>query len=191
MWDAQRAVRWVRFNAKRYSINPNAIGVFGFSAGGHLASTVAIHFDTSFGLPPGDPIDSVDARVDFLGLGYPVISMDPREFASVNSLHHLLSGYTGPELTQLEQYLSGQKQVNKATPPTFLFESWDDKQISSQNSTMFCESLNTAGVPFECHIFQKGLHGDGLARGQAAEGEWPRLFREWLQERDLLPKSGK
>ncbi len=105
---------------------------------------MAIHFDTSFGLVAADSIDGTDARPDFLGLGYPVISMDPSQYASPNSLNHLLFGYTGTELAQLEQYLSGQKQVNQTTPPTFLFESEDDKQISSQNSSLFIQSLNAA-----------------------------------------------
>lgn len=73
----------------------------------------------------------------FMGLGYPVISMDPNQYASQNSLRHLLGGYKGTELTQLEQYLSGQEQANKTTPPAFLFESWDDAVISSQNSSLF------------------------------------------------------
>ena len=81
MWDAQRAVRFVRANAAEYGISPEHIGVFGFSAGGHLASTIAIHFDTSFGLPVEDGLDSTDARPDFMGLGYPVISMDPNQYA--------------------------------------------------------------------------------------------------------------
>lgn len=73
--------------------------------------------------------------------------MDPNQYASPNSLAHLLSGYTGNQLTQLETYLSGQDNVNSMTPPTFLFESWDDTQISSQNSSLFCEAMNTASVP--------------------------------------------
>jgi acetyl esterase/lipase len=191
MWDAQRAIRYVRANAAQYGIAQDRVGVFGFSAGGHLASTVAIHFASSFDLPDPDSLDATDARPDFVGLGYPVISMDPNQYASLNSLHHLLFGYTGADLNQLEHYLSGQDQVNQTTPPTFLFESQDDAQISSQNSTLFAEALNSAGVLSEVHIFATGLHGDGLARGQIAEHVWPHLFRNWLVERGLLAaKSG-
>jgi acetyl esterase/lipase len=186
MWDAQRAIRYVRANAAQYGIAEDRVGIFGFSAGGHLASTAAIHFASSFGLPDPDSLDATDARPDFVGLGYPVISMDPNQYASPNSLHHLLFGYTGADLAQLEHYLSGQDQVNETTPPTFLFESQDDKQISSQNSTLFSEALNSAGVPSEVHIFETGLHGDGLAQGQIAEHAWPHLFRNWLIERGLL-----
>jgi acetyl esterase/lipase len=189
MWDAQRAVRFVRAHAAEYGISPAHVGIFGFSAGGHLASTIAIHFDTYFGLPVEDGLDSTDARPDFMGLGYPVIPMDPNQYASPNSLRHLLYGYQGTELTQLEQYLSGQKQANKTTPPTFLFESGDDAVISSQNSSLFYEALNTAVVPSEVHIFQKGLHGDGLAKGQPEERVWPALFLNWLVTRGLLPEA--
>jgi acetyl esterase/lipase len=186
MWDAQRAIRSVRFNAARYHVDPDQLGIFGFSAGGHLASTVAIHSGTSFDLPSADSIDATDARPDFLGLGYPVISMDPAQYASPTSLAHLLSGYTGTQLAQLEQFLSGQNEVDASSPPTFLFESQDDTRISPLNSTLFVDALNAAGVPNEAHIFSDGVHGDGLARGSGAEQLWPQLFGRWLEKRGLL-----
>jgi acetyl esterase/lipase len=191
MWDGQRAVRYARFNAARFGINPAHIGVFGFSAGGHLASTIAIHFATNFNLPYQDGIDQTDARPGFLGLGYPVISMDPNQFASSSSLSHLLYGYTGAELSQLEDYLSGQKQVNSTTPPTYIFESFDDKVVDSQNSILFYEALRTAKVPSEAHIFQKGTHGAGLATTEPYEYVWPELFHNWLSEQGLLPSPWK
>ncbi|NYF80114.1 alpha/beta hydrolase [Granulicella arctica] len=186
MWDGQRAIRYVRYNAAQFGISPQHIGVFGFSAGGHLASTIAVHFAANFGLDLKDAIDQTDPRPDFLGLGYPVISMDPAQYASHSSHNHLLYGYTGTELTQLEQYLSEQKQVNSTTPPTFLFESFDDKVVNSQNSSLFYEALVTAGVPSEAHIFQHGLHGDGLAVDEPAESAWPEMFHNWLNERGLI-----
>jgi acetyl esterase/lipase len=191
MWDGQRAVRYVRFNAAEFDLDPARIGVFGFSAGGHLASTIAIHFASNFNLPNGDEIDQTDARPDFLGLGYPVISMDPNQFASHASLSHLLRGYSGSELAKLEDYLSGQKQVTAHTPPTFLFESFDDKVVNSQNSSLFYEALVTAGVPSESHIFEKGKHGVGLAQEEPYEHVWPTLFHHWLAERGLVPPSAK
>ena len=187
MWDGQRAIRYVRTNAAQLGVKPDQVGVFGFSAGGHLASTIAIHYAVNFGLTPKDETDQADARPSFLGLGYPVISMDPRQYASPSSHRHLLDGYTGTELAQLEQYLSGQKQVDANTPPTFLFESYDDKVVHAQNSSLFYEALVTAGVPSEAHIFEHGVHGDGLATGEAAEHTWPELFHNWLIERGLLP----
>jgi acetyl esterase/lipase len=146
MWDGQRAVRYVRYNAARFNINPNRVGIFGFSAGGHLASTIALHPDYNFGLLNQDNLDTTNARPNFLGLGYPVISMDPQQYASHASWKHLLYGYTGDELISLENFLSGQKQVNSNTPPTFLFESVDDQRISSQNSLLFVKALQDAGV---------------------------------------------
>jgi len=182
------SARYVRFNAAKFLINQSHIGVFGFSAGGHLASTIAIHFDTNFSLPlqVQDSIDQTDARPDFLGLGYPVISMDPNQYASPSSLAHLLYGYTSTELTQLEHYLSGQKQVNSTTPPTFLFESFDDAVVNSQNSSLFYEALVTAHVPSEAHIFQKGTHGAGLATTELYEYVWPELLHNWLSENWLI-----
>ena len=187
MWDAQRAIRYVRANAAQYGIDPAHIGVFGFSAGGHLASTISIHFATNFDLPTQDSLDQTDARPDFVGLGYPVISMDPAQYASPASLDHLLHGYSGSERLQLETYLSGQKQVDSKTPPTFLFESYDDKVISSQNSSLYTEALVSAKVPSEAHIFQKGKHGVGLADDEPYEYIWPELFHNWLSEQGLLP----
>ncbi|WP_263385142.1 alpha/beta hydrolase [Granulicella arctica] len=191
MWDGQRALRYVRFNASQFGIDPTKIGAFGFSAGGHLASTVSIHFGSNFNLPTMDSVDQTDARPDFLGLGYPVISMDPNQFASSSSKKHLLFGYSGSTLSDLEQYLSGQKQVTAKTPPTFLFESFDDKIVDSQNSSLFYQALVAAGVPSEAHIFQTGTHGAGLATGDPVEGAWPELFRNWLFERGLSPKASK
>jgi acetyl esterase/lipase len=191
MWDGQRALRYVRYNAASFGINPDHIGVFGFSAGGHLASTIAIHFATNFDLPSQDNIDQTDARPDFLGLGYPVISMDPDQFASSSSLDHLLHGYTGTQRSQLEEYLSGQKQVSSTTPPTYIFESFDDKVVNSQNSSLFYEALVTAKVPSEAHIFQKGTHGAGLATTEPYEYVWPELFHNWLSERGFIPAPWK
>ena len=99
---------------------------------------------------------------------------------SPSSLSHLLYGYSGAELAQLEDYLSGQKQINATTPPTFLFESFDDKVVSAQNSSLFYEALVTANVPSEAHIFQKGTHGAGIATDEPYEYVWPELFHNWL-----------
>jgi acetyl esterase/lipase len=187
MWDGQRAIRLVRYHAAQFGINPEHLGLFGFSAGGHLASTIAVHFASDFDLPFSDTIDQTDARPDFLGLGYPVISMDPNQYAAPPSLRHLLFGYSGDELTQLEDYLSGQKQVDSKTPPTFLFASYNDTLVNPQNSVLFYGALLAAGTPSEAHIFQKGKHGAGLAIEEPYESIWPSLFQAWLSERGLMP----
>ena len=180
MWDAQRALKLVRYRSSQFGIDPSKIGLFGFSAGGHLAATIALHATSDFGLTTRDGIDSVDAHPKFLGLGYPVISMLPDQYASPNSLKHLLHGYEGREKARLERYLSAQLNVPSGLSPVFLFESMDDKQISSENSVMFARALREAGTPAEVHLFPHGVHGGGLANGIPGEEEWPGMFRSWM-----------
>jgi acetyl esterase/lipase len=186
MWDGQRALKLIRYRAKDYGIDSNRVGVFGFSAGGHLASTLALHSATDFNLPVHDAVDKMDGRPDFLGLGYPVISMTPTRFASPNSLSHLLYDYHGVELDSLENYLSGQDNITRNTPPVFLFESMDDKRISPQNSVIFAEALKAAHIPAEVHLFAHGVHGAGLATNIPEEKTWPDLFRQWLVHQGFL-----
>jgi acetyl esterase/lipase len=180
MWDGQRALKLIRYIAHEYGVDPNRVGVFGFSAGGHLASTLALHSATDFGVPQHDAVDSMDARPNFLGLGYPVISMDPAQFAPPSSLSHLLYGYHGRELKHLEKYLSGQKNVTPETPPVFLFESMDDQRINPQNSVLFAQALRVANIPADIHLFAHGKHGAGLASNIPEEQAWPELFHQWL-----------
>lgn len=186
MWDGQRALKVIRHLAPHYGIDPNKVGAFGFSAGGHLASTLALHSATDFNLPVRDDVDSITGRVDFLGLGYPVISMEPDAFASSNSLAHLLFGYQGPELSHLERYLSGQDNVRRDMPPVFLFESMDDQRISAQNSVLFAQALRAANISADVHLFPHGQHGAGLAVGISGEEMWPEFFRQWLIKMHLV-----
>jgi acetyl esterase/lipase len=187
IWDGQRAFKLIRYHASDYGINPDRIGVFGFSAGGHLATMLALHSSSDFDLPQPDAIDAVNGRPDFLGLGYPVISMDPSEFAPTSSFSHLLFGYHGKELHSLEKYLSGQENVTRDTPPVFLFESMDDRRISPQNSVLFAQALKAQKVPAEIHLFSHGIHGAGLAKGIPEEQTWPELFHQWLLRQGFLP----
>jgi acetyl esterase/lipase len=186
MWDGQRALKLVRYRAAQYGIDPNRIGVFGFSAGGHLASTLTLHAATDFGLTEHDSVDAMNARPNFLGLGYPVISMTPDQYASLNSLRHLLHGYEGSDLDRLEHYLSGQLNVTPHMPPVFLFESMDDRQISPQNSMLFAQALRAANVPADAHLFAHGMHGAALAAGIPDEEAWPSMFRDWLDKLGYL-----
>jgi acetyl esterase/lipase len=180
MWDGQRAIRIIRARAQLFGIDPHKIGIFGFSAGGHLASTLALHSGTDFDLLRMDDIDRVSARPDLLGLGYAVISMDPSSVPPTGSYKNLLKGYEGTELSHLQRYLSGEKNVTPRTPPVFLFESMDDATISPQNSVLFVDALREAGIPIEAHLFRHGQHGAGLATGVAEEEAWPEMFRKWL-----------
>jgi len=184
MWDAQRAIRLVRSRATAYGIAPSRIGLFGFSAGGHLATTITLHAGFNFNLPAHDAIDRLSAQPNLLGLGYPVISMDPSQFAAKSSHDHLLFGYTGSELDHLQTFLSGQSNITPNTPPVFLFESFDDQRISPQNSVQFVEAIKQAGLPIDAHLFQHGVHGAGLATGIPEESAWPTFFATWLRHRE-------
>lgn len=186
MWDGQRALKFIRYHAREYGVDPKRVGLFGFSAGGHLASTLALHSASDFNLPTHDGVDAMSGRPTILGLGYPVISMDSAQFAAKNSRAHLLYGYHGRELEHLEKYLSGQNNVTSHTPPVFLFSSMDDQRISPQNSVMFAQALRSANIPIDAHLFEHGAHGAGLAVDIPEEQTWPKLFHEWLLNQHFL-----
>jgi acetyl esterase/lipase len=186
MWDGQRALKLIRDRAGEYGIDPNRVGVFGFSAGGHLATMLALHSASDFNQRQHDAVDTMNGRPDFLGLGYPVISMDPAEFAAPSSRSHLLYGYHGQELDDLENYLSAQKSISQDMPPVFLFESMDDRRISPENSVLFVRALQSVNIPVEAHLFSHGIHGAGLATDIPEEQAWPALFRQWLVRHGFL-----
>jgi acetyl esterase/lipase len=186
MWDGQRALKLIRYRAHEWHIDPKRVGVFGFSAGGHLGTTLALHPDDDFGLPQHDAVDATAGRVDTLGLGYPVISMDPAAHGVSNTRAHLLDGYHGKQLHELETRLSGQDNVGRGTPPVFLFVSMDDQRIDPRNSVMFGEALKAAGVPADIQLFAHGAHGVGLADGVPEESVWPEQFRQWLSRQHFI-----
>ena len=176
LWDAQRAIRYVRSHAQDFGIQPDRIGIWGFSAGGHLASTAGTHFDSG-DHDTGDPIDAVSSRPDFMILAYPVITMmDP--YVHHGSLHALLGEKPDPELVRS---LSNETQVTSRTPPTFLFATADDNVVPVENSVQFDEALNRAGVPAEMHIYLKGPHGVGLAQKDPVLRTWPDRLADWLK----------
>jgi acetyl esterase/lipase len=178
--DAQRAIRTVRSRADALHIQPDRIGIWGFSAGGHLASTAATHFDA--GNPSAsDPIDRVGSRPDFAILSYAVISLG--EYAHVGSRNNLLGKEPDPKLVE---DLSNDQRVTPQTPPTFLFHTSADTTVPAENSVRFYLALRKAGVPAELHIFQSGPHGVGLAPTDATLSAWSGLLANWLRERGLL-----
>lgn len=182
MLDAQRAIRFVRAHASEYGIRPDQVGVLGFSAGGHLAATVATHFDEG----RADATDSVDrarSRPDFLVLGYPVVSfVEP--YAHRGSRDNLL----GPDATDAQRAEhSPERQVGARTPPAFLVHTDADASVPSENSVAFYLALRRAHVPAELHIFALGGHGLGLGGNEPGFEEWPRLMAIWLRGRGLLP----
>src|SRR5882672_7790097 len=184
MQDALRAIRYTRSKASEWKIDPNRVGIMGFSAGGHLASTAATHFDA--GDPnASDPIEKLSSRPDLLILCYPVVTMtDP--FVHKGSRKNLL-GENPPE--QLIDLMSNEKQVTEQTPPTFLFHTEDDPGVPVENSLMFAYALRQKKVPHEMHIFEHGRHGVGLAPGDPALGAWPKLLENWLRARGFVSQS--
>jgi acetyl esterase/lipase len=181
--DAQRAIRLVRTRAADYGVKPDRIGMIGFSAGGHLTSTAETHFDSGDPNAP-DPINRASSRPDFAILCYAVVSFTA-PYAHHGSAQALLGDSPDPKL--LED-LSNESRVTPQTPPTFLFSTSGDTAVPSENSVAFYLALHKAHVPAELHIFQKGPHGVGLALGDPALGEWPKLLITWLRGLALLEK---
>lgn len=179
--DAQRALRTVRYKAAEYRVSPDRIGIMGFSAGGHLASTAGTHFDAG-NAGAADPIDRIGCRPDFLVLGYPVISFTT-PYTHKGSLQNLLGDNPDPKLVES---LSNELQVTAATPPTFLFHTTADATVPVENSVLFYMALRKAGVPAEMHIYEHGPHGVGLAPTDEALSSWPARLADWLRGRGLL-----
>jgi len=183
--DAQRAIRTVRYHAADYRLLPDRIGIMGFSAGGHLASTAGTHFDAG-DAAAADPIDRLSSRPDFLILCYPVISFGP--FTHAGSRHNLLGDDPDPKLVE---NLSNETQVTAQTPPTFLFHTTTDPAVPVENSVMFYSALRKAGVPAELHIYERGPHGVGLAPTDEALSGWPARLADWLRVRGLLNSAAR
>ncbi len=189
--DAQRAIRTVRAKSKEWGLDPKRVGVMGFSAGGHLASTAATHFDEGKA-EATDPIDRESCRPDVAVLVYPVISFTA-EYAHKGSANSLL----GKDATkEMLTNLSNETQVTEATPPTFLAHTLGDTGVPMENSLSFAMGLRKAKVPFELHIFEKGQHGLGLGTGSKQHNvagdpafeAWPKLCATWLKSRGFLNK---
>ena len=179
--DAQRAIRIVRSRAKEWSVDPARIGILGFSAGGHLASTTGTHFDD--GSPDAkDPIDRVSCRPDFMILIYPVITLEP-PYAHTGSRDNLLGRPADPALVE---NLCNEKQVTAKTPPTFLVHTSGDTGVPAENSILFYLALRKAKVPAEMHVYEKGQHGFGLAPGDPVLSTWPKHCEDWMRSRGLL-----
>lgn len=172
--DAARAMRTVRSRAKEWSIDPNRIAILGFSAGGHLASTLGTKFDA--GKPDSkDEIERVSSRPDLLILLYPVITMG--EFTHAGSKKNLLGDNPTPDLIKL---YSNELQVTKDTPPTFLMHTMTDAGVPVENSMYFAAALRKNGVPFEFHLYEQGPHGVGLAPTNPYLASWAARCADWL-----------
>ncbi|MDP2886183.1 MAG: alpha/beta hydrolase [Ignavibacteria bacterium] len=180
--DAARAIRIIRANAREWKLNPRKIGIMGSSAGGHLASTMMTHFDDGDRSSP-DSIERVSSRPDFGILCYPVISMGP--------IGHRVSreqflGLTPS--TELVKLYSNELQVTAATPPCFLWHTYEDSSVSVKNSLEFAKALEENGIPFDLHVYEHGRHGLGLGDKPpfANTLPWTKDLIVWLKGRSVI-----
>jgi len=172
--DAQEAIRIIRRNASEWKINPREIGVIGFSAGGHLASTLSTHFTEKV----YEVKDTTSARPDFSLLIYPVISFNT-SFTHAGSRKNLIGDNPSDNAVR---HFSNELQITENTPPTFLVHSSDDKAVPVRNSIVYFEGLVSRNIPAEMHVFQKGGHGYGLSINKETQSAWPDLCLSWLKE---------
>jgi len=183
--DAKRAMRTVRARAQEWNVDPNRIGILGFSAGGHLASTVGTHFDK--GEPRSqDPIERVGCRPDFMVLIYGGLTLKP-PYSPWGAYEAIFGNKRDAKLIE---NLSNETQVTDETPPTFLVHTNEDKVVPAENSVLFYLALRKAGVPAEMHIYEKGRHGFGLAPKDPILSTWPECCAAWMRCRRLLRKTG-
>jgi acetyl esterase/lipase len=179
--DVLRAIRLVRSRAAELGLKPDRVGVMGFSAGGHLASSAATLFDL-VEAKAADGLEAFSSRPDFAILGYPVIVLGA-DVTHKGSQRNLLGDSPSAELIA---GLSTDRQVKAKTPPTFLFHTSDDTGVPPQNSVAFYLALKNAGVPAELHIYEKGRHGVGLAPEDRELSTWPDRLLGWMRGRGLL-----
>jgi acetyl esterase/lipase len=177
--DAQRAIRTVRANAREWGIDPRRIGIIGFSAGGHLASTAATHFDTG-DAKAKDPVDKIGCRPDFAILIYPVITMGPKTHGG--SKNNLLGQNQKAGSVEL---FSNEKQVTPQTPPTFLAHAQDDTCVVPDNSQMFHDALRSNHVATTYLKLPSGGHGLNGYRGPMWDA-WQKQSLEWLAEQNMI-----
>lgn len=174
LWDAKRAMRYIRYNAGKYNIDENRIGIMGFSAGGHLACITAENYD-GFEYEPVDEADGVSARPDALCMCYPVVSVS-REISHARSGENLCG-----DSDELKEKLSGEKAVRDDMPPTFIWHTFEDKSVDCRNSLEMGMAMKEKGCPFEMHIFPEGKHGLDLAEGIEGTEQWFGLFSNWIK----------
>ena len=181
--DVLRAIRVVRSRADEFNIKPDRVGIMGFSAGGHLASSAATLFDAPEA-KVADGLDAVSSRPDFAVLGYPVILMGQGS-AHRGSQDNLLGENAAADLVA---HMSTEQQVTAKTPPTFIFQTNEDTAVPAENAVKFYLALRKAGVPAELHIYQKGPHGVGLDPLDREVSTWTDRLLGWLRVNGFIPQ---
>ena len=181
LMDAQRAIRYVRAHAGELGVDPSRIGIWGFSAGGHLAATTSTHITPGVS-DAADPLERHSSRPDFSILAYPVITMTDPHTHQGSRLHLLGEDYD----SDLADRLSNEKQVTADTPPAFLFHTDDDGPVPADNSVAYYLALRAVGVPAELHIYRSGPHGVGLAPDDPVLSTWPDRLEDWMRVQGLL-----
>jgi len=180
LMDAMRAMRVVRANASDWDIDETNVGIMGYSAGGHLASTLATHYDTR--QPEYDELDGISARPDFAILIYPVITMQ-EPYVHQGSRDNLIRDKASQEM---KEWYSNELQVTKDTPPTFLLHSSDDGAVHVMNSILFYQALQKHKVHAELHIYPQGGHGYSFALEDTHLSSWPDRLSDWLKNLNTL-----
>ncbi|RMG17318.1 MAG: alpha/beta hydrolase [Bacteroidetes bacterium] len=181
LMDAARAMRLLRSRAAQWQLDPDRMGIMGFSAGGHLASTLITHFDA--GQPEATlEVERFSSRPDFAILMYPVITMK-EAYTHRGSRNNLIGNNPSEDAVN---HFSNEEHVSPQTPPTILIHANDDKGVVPENSLLFYQALRRHGVPAALHIYEQGGHGFSFARDKGAVKGWPEVCRAWMKERGLL-----
>ena len=184
LMDAQRAMRIIRSNSNKWEINPEKIGVLGFSAGGHLASTISTHHDQGLSQSKVEIERTTSSRPNFTILIYPVVSLQNSPETHYGSRQNLVGKTPANELVD---YYSNELQVKYDTPPAILIHTNEDSAVPSENSILYYLALRKYNIPAAIHIWEKGRHGLGFAKdGEHAFKSWPQITKEWMIERDII-----
>jgi len=174
--DGKRAVRWVRAHAAEYHVDPNRIGMWGFSAGGHLVGMVGTHFDAG-NAQATDPVEQKSDKPDFVISSYGLMSLDALA-ARPGQLQQFVKGPITPELVK---ELSPDKNVSNDTPPFFLYDTENDEKVPVETDLLFYAAMKRVGAPVEMHLFEQGPHGTALAQGYPALSAWTTQLENWLK----------
>lgn len=180
LMDVQRAIRLLRANAKEWNINPNCIGVMGFSAGGHIASMASTCYNVKV-YEPKDSVDVYSAKPDFAVLGYPAINLEIEEAGRAAQRQKGIQTEVAEYIRLIMGKYSTDLLVNQDTPQAFIFETSDDLTTPMEHSLRYYMACRHCNVPAELHVFQTGSHGFGLGDTRAQVGGWKELFLQWMK----------